>query len=162
MTQNMRLTLNKAAEILALVGDDDETLLADSLEGETGLFELLDHFLARLAEEEGMEEAILGRMDLLKDRVLASRGVQERLRSALQACLEAGGLKTIRRPEGTLTLSQKKPGILAVDEAQLPERFFKVKREVSRSAINDALRDGEAVPGVTLSNGGVGLTVRRG
>jgi hypothetical protein len=161
MTGNLSFTLEKVAEIRALLGDADPELIHDVLEGQTDVFEIMDWLLGKLGDEEGMEEAIAGRVKVLTERKAACQGRQERLRSALHACMVAAGERSLRRPEATVTLSAKKPGIATIDEAELPERFWKVERKVNRSEITTAIRDGEVVPGVLLDNGGETLTVRR-
>lgn len=155
------ITLSEAVHIRNLVGDADEQLLHDSLEGETDLFELVDELLEQYAEEDAQYEAIQNRLDALSVRKSSSKSRGDRIREALMACLQAGGLDSLRRPEGTLSLTDKKPSVESVDESLLPEQFFKTEKKVSKSAINEALKRGEIVPGITMSNGGPSLTVRR-
>ncbi len=159
---NIRLELEKVAELRSFLGDADPELVHDMLEAETDVYELMDWALDKLADEESIQEAISSRIAALKCRADASERRHERLRSVLLECLKATGERTVRRPEGTLTLKQAKPGILSIDEGVLPERFFVVKKSVSRIVLNEAIGKGEDVPGVILSNGGENLTVRRG
>jgi hypothetical protein len=161
MTGSFQLQLDKVAEIRALLGTDDPELLHDMVEAETDLFELMDWLLAKLADEDGMEEAIASRVKALGERKTACQNRQQRLRDALMLCMAASDQKSLRRPEATVTVTQRKADIQAIDESLLPEAYWKTERKVSRSAISDALKDGEIPPGVTLDNGGLSLTVRR-
>ncbi|HZZ77472.1 MAG TPA: siphovirus Gp157 family protein [Gemmataceae bacterium] len=161
MSGSLQFTLDKVAELRALLGDADPDLVHDTLEGQTDVFEIMDWLLAKLGDEEGMEEAISSRLKALGERKSACQNRQQRLRDALLACMTATGEKSLRRPEATVTMGNKKQGIQSIDETALPEVFFKVSRAVSRSAINEAMAKGETVPGVMLDNGGVTLTVRR-
>lgn len=161
MTGSLQLTLQQVAAVREAVGEGDPELLHDCIEGQTDLFEVMDWLIGKLADEECLEAAISDRVKTLGERKSACVARQERIRSALQVCLDASGQKSLRRPEATLTIANRKPGIAHIDEAMLPEQFWKVEKRVNRSAIGEALRDGGQVPGVTLDNGGVSLTVRR-
>lgn len=161
MPNQLSLTLLNVAEIRALLGDADQDLVHDCLEGQTDVYEIIDWLIGKLGDEDAFVDAIDARVEALASRKQSALGRMERLRDGLRACLNATGERSLRRPEATVTLSAKKTGIAGIDETQLPERFWKVKREVSRSAINEALAAGEVVPGVILSNGGEVLTVRR-
>lgn len=157
---SVKLTLEKVSELRSMLGDADPDLIHDVLEGQTDAFELIDWAIGKIADEESMQEAIAGRIGMLKERKEGSEGRVARLRGVLEALMTAVGEKSLRRPEATLTMMFRNPGIASIDEGQLPERFWKVTRSVSRSAINEALKEG-TVPGVVLDNGGVSLTIRR-
>lgn len=161
MTSKITITLEKVAELRAMLGDADAELVHDTLEGQTDVFELIDWALDKMADEDVMQEAIKNRIVSLKERCLASEGRIVRLRGVLEVLMAATGEKTARRPEATVTLGWRKPGIASVDESVLPDQFWRVKREVSKSSINEALAKGEVVPGVVLDNGCQVLTVRR-
>lgn len=161
MSGSLKIELGRVAELRALLGTDDPELLHDVIEGQTDLFEIMDWLLGKLADEEELETAIASRSAVLGERKKACQNRQQRLRDALLYCMTASDQKSLRRPEATLTLTPRKPGVQAVDEAALPEEFWKVERKVNRSAISDALKEGWIPPGVTLDNGGVALTVRR-
>jgi Siphovirus Gp157 len=161
MPSRFSLELEKVAEIRAIIGSDDPDLIHDTLEGQTDVYELIDWMLARIGDEESMEEAIENRISALMERKKACEGRIIRLRGAIEACLTATGEKSLRRPEATLTLANRKVSISHIDETILPEKFFKTTRSVSRTTISEALKSGEIVPGVTLDNGGVTLTIRR-
>ena len=144
-----------------MLGDSDPDLVHDTLEGQTDVFEIMDWLLGKLGDEEAMLDAVAARIAAITERKSGCQGRIDRLRNTLLACMAATGERSLRRPEATITLGVKKQGIQSIDEAALPEAFWKVARSVSRSAINEALAKGEAVPGVVLDNGGQTLAVRR-
>jgi hypothetical protein len=163
MTGSLQLALDKVAEIRALLGTDDPELLHDVIEGQTDLFEIMDWLLDKLADEEGMEDAIAARVKSLGDRKGACQNRQQRLRDALLLCMRVSDQKSLRRPEATVSIAQRLPGLHSVDEGVLPYPFKRSETvvKIDRKAILDAIREGQSVPGVTLDNGGVALTVRR-
>lgn len=143
------------------LGISDPEVIHDTLEGQTSIFELLDWMLNKESEETFNQEAIKSRIESLSQRKKASEGRQHSIRGLIERTMGLIGEKKIKRPEATLTLSDKKPSITHIDEALLNEKFFVVKKEPSRTLINEAIKNGEAVEGVLMSNGGVTLTVRR-
>ncbi len=50
------------------------------------------------------------------------------------------------------------PKPIVTDESKLPDRFFKIKKELSKSLVNQAIKDGEQLEGVALDNGSYSLT----
>lgn len=157
----IHLTLERVAELRAMLGDADPDLIHDVLEGQTDVFELMDWALGKIADEETFQEAIASRISSLKERSKGSEGRVARLRGVLDALMGSTGERTVRRPEATVSLMVRKPAILEVDESLLPDQFWKETRTVSRSAINEAIKNGEVVAGVTMDNGGYSLTIRR-
>lgn len=142
-------------------GDDDE-LLADTVEGETGFLEAVDQALGEADDRVALADAIDTRIKALqarKERVLASA---ERIRDAITTAVEASGVKLpLRLPTGTLSISTRQGG-LAINEDELPAEFFKVEtvRKVDRPALLEAIKAGP-VPGVTRGNSRRVLTIRR-
>ena len=79
----------------------------------------------------------------------------ERLRDTLKAALLVFGqedVKGVKRFETPLLkLSTRRSlAVEIVDEKEIPELFFVVKREVSKAAISAALKEGAEVPGAFL------------
>lgn len=139
----------------------DPELAHDTLEGQTDILEIMSWLLAKLGDEDYHQHAIGERIADLGVRKRDSEGRGERLRSLLAHCVEATGQSPIRLPEATLSLAARPPSAVVTDEAALPEEFWKVRREVSKSAINAAIKEGRDIPGVLLGNGGMTLSVRR-
>lgn len=161
MPSKITITIEQVSALRAMLGDADPDLIHDTIQGETDAYELMAWASNKMAEEESFMDAIATRTASLKERAEACKGRVLRLRDVLEALMVATGERSVRLPEATVTLGNRKPGIQSVDESVLPERFFKTTRSVSRSTINEAFAAGEDVPGVVLDNGGVTLTVRR-
>lgn len=143
------------------LGISDTELVLDTLEGQTDIFELLDWMLNKEAEENSNQEAIKMRIEQLINRKKASEVRQASMRSLIEQAMFLIGEKKIKRPEATVSISDKKPSILSVDLDILPEKFVRLKKEADRTAINDAIKSGEIIEGVILSNGGITLSIRR-
>ena len=47
--------------------------------------------------------------------------------------------------------------VLVTDETLLPDKFFKIERKLNKKLLNDAVKGGELIQGITTSNGGFTL-----
>lgn len=145
--------------IAALDADDD--LLADTIEGETSLFEAVDRLLSRMAENRAMvvgtDEAmadLAARKDRFVKRVEADR-------SLIEQAMMIAELPKLERPTATLSLSNRAPKVIVETEADIPAEFFKAPPPVlDKKSLADALKAGRDVPGAVLSNAAPSLTVR--
>lgn len=57
-------------------------------------------------------------------------------------------------------LRNNPPKAKIIDERLIPDKFFKMKKELNQTLINATLASGEKVLGVTIDNGSVSLTIR--
>ncbi|MAG24668.1 hypothetical protein CMI47_03725 [Candidatus Pacearchaeota archaeon] len=152
---------NAVKEMLA--GEDlDEQTLLDTLEGETTLHECLlaidESILADEAQVRGLQ-SIIDDMLVRLERFKKSRG---RKRAVIEAAMLTADLKTLKLPTATLTVKPTPRKPVIEDEAAIPAAYWKAQNpKLDRKALADALKAGEAIPGATLDNGGVTLSVRR-
>lgn len=159
VSYQLRQETEAARAILAnmadLIGDDAEAI-ASTVEGETDLHEVLIRAVARVVELNGMLDGI-GRIvaDLAarKDRLQTQR---DNLRTLIAVGMEAGQLKRIETGLATVSLRPVPPKVEVTNEAEIPPRFWKPQDpKLDKKALLDALKAKEAIPGATLSNGGV-------
>lgn len=138
---------------------DDTALLADTLEGETDVIDVLRH-LVRQAQEtkanaEGLGEytkELSGRKARLERRV-------DSLRALIMNVMEAASLPKANLPEATLSIRAGSAKRVVDDVTMLPDRFVKLERKADATALKDAGLDAE-IPGTHVSNGAPSLTVR--
>lgn len=57
-------------------------------------------------------------------------------------------------------LRNNPPKAVIVSEKLIPDKFFRLKKELNKTLINATITSGGAIPGVTLDNGSVSLTTR--
>jgi hypothetical protein len=69
--------------------------------------------------------------------------------------------KGIRRYETPLAKlsTRKSQSVEVLDEASIPIAFWVIKKELSKSEISKAIKDGESVPGAQLKDN-IGLSIR--
>ena len=47
---------------------------------------------------------------------------------------------------------------IVTDESKIPDKFWKIEKSLKKSEINQAIKDGEVIDGVSFDNGGYALT----
>lgn len=153
---------NAARHLIEALHDDDEVLRHDMVEGETSFLEAIDAALAEIDECDVVMEGIAAKIAQFAERQDRAKRRIERLRGLIEQAMLTAGLPTVKRPTATLSVSEKKPAALIFDESLVPAQFWKARDPVlDKTAINAAVKGGETIPGVTLTNGGTTLTIRR-
>ena len=145
----------------AIISDDDDDLIHDTVEGETNLMDAIDAAVDRLQELEAFEGAIRYQMDALRLRRerFASQG--EMIRAALCNAMSYAQLRKVERPFATVSLRTLPASVRETDPADIPSEFWKPQPpKLDKRALLAALKDGKKVPGAELSNGGETLSIR--
>lgn len=139
-----------AAEIRALAGED-ERAFADTLEGETDAFEMLDRCLLAVAEAKAMKEANAALAKTYRDRATRLAEKEEAARRMVLLLVQA--IKPngpIRRAAATVTLKRGEGVRLAVDDRKAIPPAFRKPGDPDAAAIEARLKAGSAVPGARL------------
>lgn len=151
-----------AADLLASLRGDNETVQHDMVEGETGLLEALEAAIVEMDDAEAIVAGCKDRIGVLADRKAQAERRIERVRGLIEQALHRVELPSIRLPLATLTVKETAPKPIYEDEAQIPARFWKTGNPtLDRAAVKSAIEAGETVPGVSMSNGGISLQIRR-
>jgi hypothetical protein len=162
IANTLRREADAARSLMQELAEYDDETRHDMAEGETSFFEAID---AALVEMDQCAEIVAGcdaqiamyqaRRGKFKDRA-------DRVRGLIEQAMVIADISSIRRPMATLTVRATKPAPLVSDEAAIPSRFWKPQPpKLDKTAINQAVKDGETVPGVTMTNGGTSLQIRR-
>jgi hypothetical protein len=137
---------------------EDEDLRADMLEGSTDLHDILSKLVGREREAAEIVEAIKSRIDKIAERRNRFKDRQQALRSVILSIMQRAELRKLELAEATISVAKTGRAVQVLDEDQIPDGFFKTKRELSKTLLKEALNAGETVPGAVLDNGDV--TVR--
>lgn len=141
--------------------EEDEVLLADMLEGSTDFLEVMATLEERMAEDETLADAIKGRRQQLTEREDRIRDRIERTRQIAFGLMEAAGQSRVMLPGATLSIRNTPPKVVVIDEAGIPDEYWKTTRTLKKADLAEALKAGTDVPGAGLSNGGRSLMVKR-
>lgn len=142
------------------LGDDDQAI-ADTIEGETNLVDVIGAAVARLNEITAHINGLEAYMLFIRMRNDRFEAQTERIRQAIANAMDAGGLKKVELPHATISLRAAAEKLGAVNEADIPARFFVDQAPtLDRRALLAALKAGTLVPGASLANGTPSLSVR--
>lgn len=148
-----------ARDLIAALGSDDDGVNHDIIEGETSLLEAIDAALSEMRDCDitiagckSVEEEIAGRRKKADAR-------SNRLRGLIEQAMVVAGMPMAKLTTATVTVRNVKPKPIITDEASIPAEYWKQPDPVlDRAAINKI--DGP-VPGISMSNGGTTLQIRR-
>ena len=140
--------------------NDDEVLRADMVEGSTDAHEFL-----RLVERKRQEAAVMaGALASNIAEMELRQGRFERREKAMRELafkvMEAADLRKVELPECTMSIVTGKPKVLIFDVTELPEDYFRIKKEPDKTKIKSYLDAGQEVPGAGLSNAEPHLTIK--
>ena len=142
--------------VLEMEPENDDELAAqmnalDELEGElTVKAENIVRYMRNLSAE---ADALKAEEAALYKKRKAAENKAERLKAYLAAQMTLCGLKELKAGLFKLRFQPTTPAISIIDEGAIPEKFWIVKREVSKSSIKDAIKAGEEVPGIEIQRG---------
>lgn len=139
---------------------EDEQFLADVVEAETTVFEVLSVLVRQIGEAKAHGAGLAEYVKDLGERKARIERRTESKRALITAIMEAVGIDKAVLPEATLSVraGSQKP---VVDDADLlPDNLVRIERKPDMAKIRAAVEAGEEVPGIHLSNAEPSLTVR--
>lgn len=140
--------------------EDDEAWAA-TLESETDFNEILTTIVRRIEDTKALVIGTADRFEELKARKDRFEYRVEALRKLAFKIMEAAELAKVELPEATLSLRAGTQQLIGEANANdLPDSLCKISRSPDRTAIKDALKTGQTVPGFNLSNSPPSLTIR--
>lgn len=140
--------------------DDDEELLADTLEGETDLHRVVEKLVTQVREHDMLAEALAARIGMIRERQTRATMRMNFYRGLIHRLLTHTGVKSVPTVEGKVSVVNAPDRVIITDEAAIPEEFMRIKKEPDKSAIKTALKSGKHISGATISNGGTTITIR--
>lgn len=145
--------------------DEDDATLADTLEGESTLDQVLVSVMRSAEEDEMMVAGIKARLAELAERKTRIERRIEAKEGCVLRTMEKAELRKIEAPDFTLSLRAVPGKVVITDEALIPAEYMRTPETPApvpdKKAIADAIKARTEVPGAMLSNGGVGLSIRR-
>jgi len=154
----MQVTLYQCADDIRAVLDahfDNEAEAADTLEAVIGQFEVKAQAVTAYWLN---QEAQIGLLDqhikTMHEKKKALQNRQSKLKEYLSFNMKRSGIREIKADDGTFTAKfQKNPPAVAIyDEKQIPKKYWVVTKEISKSAIKEAIKSGKEIPGAKLES----------
>lgn len=138
---------------------DDTALLADTLEGETDVIDVLRHLVRQAQETKAIAEGLGEYTKELGGRKARLERRVDSIRALILNVMDVAGLPKANLPEATLSVRAGTARRVVDDVALLPDGYFKTERKPDAVALKDAGLDAD-IPGTHISNGAPSLTVR--
>lgn len=149
-------------EHLSDLAQGDEGFIRDNLEGETDLDGLVSTLVHAIGEDEAHAVGLKAYQDQIGQRVTLYGERAEFKRRLLIQALEISGRPAIETDGGTVSLRPIAPKVIEGETADIPAEFWQPQPpKLDRRALLTALKEGRDVPGASLSNGGVTISIRR-
>ncbi len=101
---------------------------------------------------------------VLKDYQTKVRGIKAEIEAlemkAIEKLIEEKEQGSIGHIVGNTVYSYMKvnPKPIISDESKIPEKYFKIEKTIKKAEINQAIKDGDVIDGVTWDNGGYAIT----
>lgn len=161
LAYDVTLLEREFADLLAAYPElaEDETLRADTIEGETNAYRILGRLVNIERDADSMSKAIAERARDLASRKARMDRRKEAMRSLMFRLMKAGGLSKVPLPEATVSITKKAATVEIVDEDALPDNVVRIVRQPDKAAIKEALAVG-MVPGARMGEAGETITVR--
>jgi Siphovirus Gp157 len=148
--------------IIAELGPDEQ-LIADSIEGQTNLHEIIATLAREAVRRKQMAEAMKAIIEDNQKRKWSHERAADAIRGAIARAMTSLDLPKIPLPDITISarISAPSPKCTSVD--MLPDALRRIKTEISAdmAKISDYIADtGEVPSGVVMTNGSPILTLR--
>lgn len=123
--------------------------------------EAYSKFILKLDSEADQAAAEIKRIQAIKK---AKENTAQRLRDTLLAALmvfteeDAKGIRRYETPLAKLS-TRRSQSVEVLDDTAIPDEFWVVKKEVSKSTISQAIKDGAEVPGAAMREN-ISLSIR--
>lgn len=164
IVRNLSIEGDAARSLIANIRDvigDDEEMVADAVEGETNLVDVIKSAIDRILELEAHEKAISDQQKALGERKDRFAKQADHIRQAVLVAMGQADLKKLELPTATLSRKALPQKAEIINDADIPSRFWKPSDpKLDRKALLEALKEKELIPGAALSNGGETLAIR--
>lgn len=139
---------------------DDEQTIADTLEGEG--WELEQKILGTAYAIKDIEAHIAARkqaMEEMREAIRRQEKHLERLKNYLLTAMQTAGMDQVPGKHFDVRVKKKAQAVIVEDEAQIPQKFYRLPEVkppspvLDKLALRGALLMGETVPGAHLDNG---------
>jgi hypothetical protein len=138
---------------------EDEDLRAGMVEGSTDAMDVLARIVAQAMEARIHADGCGLMIDSLRKRAARLDRREDALRALAMRIMAAAGLTKAELACATVSIRAGTPKVVATDEDAIPDHFWRVKRELDKARLKEALKAG-FVPGAELSNAEPVLTMR--
>ena len=141
--------------------DLDERTLADTLEGLTDLHEILAVVIREALFDEALCSGLKQRIDQMEDRQRRLDNRAAKRRQLVREVMVENDIKKLADPEFTVSIRAGTASVVVIDELAIPSKFWEPREpRLDKQSVWNALKQGDQIPGVLLSNPEPVMSVR--
>ena len=131
------------------------------LEGATDLHEAIAAVIHSALDDEALAKALRARIEDMRQRLSRIELTAEKKREAALNAMEQADMIKLTAADFTASIRINPPSLLITSEAEIPQDFWLPQPpKLNKKGLLDAINSGWAVPGATLSNSKISLTIR--
>ena len=165
MTDNVNLERTRFTELrrrlIELYPELDEQTLNDTLEGATNFKDALASLIRSALDDECLANALRDRMTDMRTRLSRHEARAASKRQVVVENMEAADIRKLSEPDFTASTRVGPPSVVIDNEDELPiDYLLPQPPKPDKRAILEALARGAMVPGATLAQPKISLSVR--
>jgi len=150
--EHIRAQIDRLRQDYAVIFDDEE-LRQLAIESETDLREFMIGIVKRMVDAENMADAQATELKNLKERRDRYVHRHEAMRELAFGIMQDADVQKLELPQRTLSIRMGTPKVIITDEAALPDRLCRIKREPDKLLIRKHLESNAVgLVGASLSN----------
>lgn len=139
----------------------DDQALSDTLEGLSSLPEALAAVIRTYLDDLSMAAALGIRIGDMQERLGRIEERADKKRALVTSVMERADIKKLTEPDFTASLRAVPPSLVVIDEARVPQGYWRPQPpKLDRQGLTAALKGGAVIAGVVLGNSQITLTVR--
>jgi hypothetical protein len=138
----------------------DERTLNDTVEGLSNYTDMLAEIIRGALYDEMTVDAITARMAGMVARLSRFEDRAEKRRKIVRDEMVDASLERLVQPDFSASLRRSSPAVQVIDEDAIPRTFFEMRPHLDKRRLLDEMKSGVEVPGATLSNPFLSLSVR--
>lgn len=138
----------------------DERTLNDTVEGISNYTDMLAEIVRAALYDEMMIDAIKARIAGMVARLTRFEDRAAKRRQIVRDEMVEAGLDRLMQPEFTASLRRSSPAVQVIDENAIPPDYFEMRPHLDKRRLLDEMKSGVEIPGATLSNPFLSLSVR--
>lgn len=127
--------------------DVDDEVFKDTLEALTGDIEVKSDGYGKVIRQlEADQKAIESEIDRLESRKTTIKNRIKTMKESLQAAFTALDIQKMKTDLFTIYIQKNAPSVIIDDPENIPDEYFKVKKELSKTTIKEAIEAGQSIP----------------
>lgn len=138
--------------------DDDDPDKVEMLNIEGNYSELMDWAIKKRTQNLHIEKANndLGMLYIARANRFAAKAAA--VKDIIAHIMVCAGEKSYKGDFGTVTKKNNPPKPIVTDAEKVPDQYK--KKVIDKTAINEAIKNGEIIEGVSMDNGSESITIR--